>query len=102
MSDDGLLHVAGYDQISRPRMQTIDLSDMSTVRNEIVHTTVAGISAVDGGRLLVSQPDRRRLVLMDADGTNRRLIDLPGQTPMAVGAGSVSLPGPRNVLECAC
>ena len=102
VSDDGLLHVAGYDHISRPRMQTIDLADMSTVGNEIVRTAVAGISVVDGGRLLVSQPDRRRLVLTDADGTNRQQIDLPGQTPLAVGVGSVSLPGPRNVLECAC
>jgi len=102
VSDDGLLHVSGYDEISRPRMQTIDLADMSTVSNDVVGTAVAGISAVHGGRLLVSQPDRRRLVLMDADGTNRQLIALPGQQPMAVGAGSVSLPGPRNVLECAC
>jgi hypothetical protein len=102
IGEDGLLHVSGNDQIGRPHLATIDTADMSTVADRTVGGFIGGISVVDGGQLLLVQPERRRLLLTDSDGGNRRVIELPGQDPIAVGAGSVSLPGPRNVLECAC
>ncbi len=101
VGDDGALYVSGTSASGRGRLEVIDTATMSTVDTWSLRLAPSSIDVTADGLLLV-QPDRDRLLLVAPDGSRRRSIEVPGNPLLFVGPGSVSLPGPRDVLECAC
>lgn len=101
VGDDGALYVSGTSASGSGRMEVIDTATMATVDSWGLRLAPSSVDVTADGLLLV-QPDRDRLLLVAPDGSRRRAIEVPGSPLLFVGPGSVSLPGPREVLECAC
>lgn len=98
----GDLYVSGTGRRDRPRVEVLDLAEGTRLRHWDTPTLVASMSAEPDGSLLLAEPERERVVVMRPGGAGGRSLPLPRGGPIAVGPASVTLPGPRDVLECAC
>lgn len=99
---DRSLYVSGTGRVGRPRVEVLDLADGTRRRRWETPTLVSSLSAEPDGSLLLAEPERERVVVMRPGGSGGRSLPLPGGGAVAVGPASVTLPGPRDVLECAC
>lgn len=99
----GELYVAGGDRVGRPRIEVLDLATGERRRRWSTRTFVTAMSAEAEGSLLLAEPERARVVILRPGGAGGRSVPLPSESgPVAVGPASVTLPGVRDVLECAC
>lgn len=99
---DGALYASGVGRAGLPRVEVLDLGEGRRLRRWDTPTLVTSMSAEPDGSLLLAEPERERVVIMRPGGSGGRSLPLPGGGLVAVGPASVTLPGPRDVLECAC
>ena len=98
----GNLYVAGAGGRDRPRVEVLDLHAGERRRGWSTATPVTAMSAQPGGTLVLAEPERGRVVVLRPGREGGRSVVLPAEGTMAVGPASVTLPEPRDVLECAC
>lgn len=99
---DGAVYVAGSDGRGRPLVQVLDADAGTVLRGWTTRTFVQAMSAQPGGSLLLAEPERARVVVLRPGREGGRSIPLPGQGLVSVGPAGITLPDPRDVLECAC
>ena len=99
---DGSVFVAGSGGQGRPRVDVVDADAGTVLRSWTTRTAVQAMSAQPGGSLLLAEPERARVVVLHPGREGGRSIPLPGDGLVAVGPAGITLPDPRDVLECAC
>ncbi len=99
---DGSVYVAGSGGRGQPRVDVIDADAGAVLRGWTTRTAVQAMSAQTGGSLLLAEPERARVVVLHPGREGGRSIALPGEGLVAVGSAGITLPDPRDVLECAC
>ena len=83
-------------------MDVIDADAGTVLRGWTTRTYVQAMSAQPGGSLLLAEPERARVVVLHPGREGGRSIPLPGDGLVGVGPAGITLPDPRDVLECAC
>ena len=99
---DGTVYVAGSGGRGQPRVDVVDAEAGTVLRGWTTRTGVQAMSAQPGGSLLLAEPERARVVVLHPGREGGRSIPLPGDGLVAVGPAGITLPDPRDVLECAC
>lgn len=99
---DGSVYVAGSGGRGQSRVDVIDADAGTVLRGWTTRTYVQAMSAQPGGSLLLAEPERARVVVLRPGREGGRSIALPGEGLVSVGPAGITLPDPRDVLECAC